>query len=205
MEQEFETLVPVAEALVKLLYPYVEVVFHDLRTRRIVAIFNNFSRRTVGDDSLLEEGFEHQPLPTFWGPYNKTNWDGRRLKSVTATIYRAQHIPIGLMCINMDVSVFEHVHTLMAHLIGDTEEKEQPRELFSVDWQEQINSFVKNYLCEQRLHRSSLSRQDKRRLVQELYRQGVFQTRNAATYVADILEISRATVYNYLASFKKEA
>lgn len=205
MDQEFEVLVPVAEALVKLLYPYIEVVFHDLRTKRIVAIFNNFSRRTVGDDSLLEEGFEHQPLPSFWGPYNKTNWDGRRLKSVTTTIYRAQQIPIGLMCINVDVSVFEYMHTLMSYLLGNAKEEGQPRELFTVDWQEQINTFVKNYLCEHRLHRSSLSRQDKRQIVQELYQQGVFQTRNAPTYVADILEISRATIYNYLASFKKEA
>jgi predicted transcriptional regulator YheO len=202
MEQEFETYLPIAEALIKLLYPYVEVVLHDLRTHRIVAIFNNFSKRQVGDDSLLEEGFEQQQLPSFWGPYYKTNWDGRRLKSITTTIYREQH-PIGLMCVNMDVSVFEHVQHLMTNLVGSDDNSGLPRELFSVDWQEQINTFVKNYLCEKRLHRSSLSRQDKRRLVQELYQQGVFNTKHAATYVADILGISRATVYNYLNSYKQ--
>jgi predicted transcriptional regulator YheO len=107
------------------------------------------------------------------------------------------------MCINVDVSVFEHVQTLMGNLIGNYEDTRLPRELFSVDWKEQINTFVKNYLCEKRLHQSNLSRQDKRQLVQELYQQGVFNTKNAATYVAEILSISRATVYNYLAALKK--
>jgi len=31
-----------------------------------------------------------------------------------------------------------------------------------------------------------------------LKKEGAFETKNAASYVADVLQISRATVYNYL-------
>ena len=43
-----------------------------------------------------------------------------------------------------------------------------------------------------------LSKDKKQELIKALYREGAFKAKNAATYVADVLHLSRATIYNYL-------
>ncbi|MFI5342893.1 MAG: PAS domain-containing protein [Chlamydiales bacterium] len=40
-------------------------------------------------------------------PYFKTNWDGRKVKSVTAVLRNQTKKPVGLMCINLDISKWE--------------------------------------------------------------------------------------------------
>lgn len=44
----------VAQAINILLHPYGEIVIHDLKTGQIAAIYNNFSKRKVGDESLID-------------------------------------------------------------------------------------------------------------------------------------------------------
>ncbi|VEP15300.1 hypothetical protein H1P_3240002 [Hyella patelloides LEGE 07179] len=55
MLPEIKRYLPIAQAIEMLLYPYAEIVLHDLATNTIAAIFNSFSHREPGDDSLLEE------------------------------------------------------------------------------------------------------------------------------------------------------
>jgi len=44
---------PACAAIAALLHPHAEVVVHELATDTIVAIWNPFSGRTVGDPSLM--------------------------------------------------------------------------------------------------------------------------------------------------------
>src|SRR5690349_1263722 len=98
---------PIAEGLATLLHPHAEVVIHDIAKNKIAAISNSFSKRKVGDESLLEEDFKIQDDTRIIGPYPRTNWDGRKLKSLTVILRSPEGEPIGLMCINLDVSHFE--------------------------------------------------------------------------------------------------
>jgi predicted transcriptional regulator YheO len=43
-----------------------------------------------------------------------------------------------------------------------------------------------------------LNKEKKKALVVALHREGAFTAKNAANYVADVLDLSRATIYNYL-------
>ena len=45
---------PVMTAVVALFHPHVEVVAHDVRRDRVVAVWNPLSGRKIGDPSLLE-------------------------------------------------------------------------------------------------------------------------------------------------------
>ena len=79
----------VGEAISMLLFPHAEVVLHDLRTGCITAIFNNLSRkRAIGDESLFDEWNQLPESQDVFPPYFKTNWDGRKMKSVTAVLKR---------------------------------------------------------------------------------------------------------------------
>lgn len=193
MRTEYALYIPIAKAIVKLFHPFVEVVIHDLETNTIQAIFNNYSQRKEGETSLLEENERFEQAPETFGPYYKTHHDGSRIKSVTASIKDSQNKTIGLFCINFALGPFDE----MLSLVTDLEET-LPKELFSEDWREKISHFVRSELKSQGKSLKSLTKEDKKELVLNLYREGAFKAKNAAQYIADILELSRATVYKYL-------
>lgn len=195
MSPELERYRPIAEAISLLLSPHVEVIIHDFKTKCVGAIFNNLSKRKIGDESLLDE-MEKLSDQEVFPPYFKINWDGRKMKSVSALLKNQAGKAIGLLCINLDISKWEQMHHFILDLIES--KVEQPDCLFKNDWREKINVYVSTYLKRNGLCLESLDRSEKRKLLLELWKEGAFETKNAASYVADVLQISRATVYNYL-------
>lgn len=188
---------PIGQAISFLLHPHGEVVIHDLKTGKIVAIFNNLSKRKVGGDSLIEELGDYSKLPDVFPVYVKTNWDGRKIKSSTATIRDKKGHPIALFCINLDISHWEELRHLLDQLCSS---ENQPDILFKDDWREKINLYVTEYLKKEGVVLKTLSKEKKRELVKALLREGAFTAKHAAKYVADVLDLSRATIYNYLRS-----
>lgn len=191
---------PVAEAISLLLFPHAEVVLHDLKTGCVGAIFNNLSKRSVGDESLLDEMDQLSDTQNLFPPYFKTNWDGRKMKSVTAVLRNQNGKPIGLLCINLDISKWEEMHHFILDLIKPT--TAMPDFLFKNDWREKINIYVSSYLKQHALRLESLNKAEKKNLLLALQQEGAFDTKNAASYVGEVLQISRATVYNYLKEIK---
>jgi D-arginine utilization repressor len=192
-----EVYFSVAQAISQLLYPYGEVVIHDLKTQRIAAIFNNFSKRKVGDESLLEEMLTPKKLPDVFPTYFKTNWDGRNLKCITATLKNQKDEPIGLLCVNLDVSKWEEMENFLQQWL-QVKESKKPELLFKDDWRERINTYVSGYLKKKALSLKHLDKETKKEIILTLQKEGAFKAKNAAHYIADILNISRATLYNYL-------
>lgn len=164
-------------------------------------MFNNISNRTIGDDSLLEEiGFDDSQ--SVIGPYEKMNWDGRRLKSISAVLREPTGKAVGVLCINLDVSRFDEAHQLLGMFLNKATLQPQPEALFKEDWQEKINWFVHEHLRQQNQTVERLSRTQKCELVGLLAEQGAFKGKHAHEYVARILRLSRATVYKYLNEHK---
>lgn len=196
MPHDLDVYKPIAEAIGLLLFPHAEVVIHDFKTKCIGYLFNNFSKRKIGDTSLLDEMENLSAVQDLFSPYFKVNWDGRKMKSVSVVLKNSAKKPIGLLCINLDVSHMQQMH----HFILDFIEAkvEQPEFLFKNDWREKINVYVTNYLQERGLCLDTLTRAEKRTLLRLLVKDGAFETKHAAVYIADVLHISRATVYNYL-------
>src|SRR3712207_9037497 len=104
LNPELASYAPVCDAIALLFQPYAEVVLHDLSTETVVYLSNPFSKRELGEPSLLHE-IDFKPSDVIIGPYEKVNWDGRRIKSVSAVL-RAGSKGIGILCINVDVSHF---------------------------------------------------------------------------------------------------
>src|ERR1700733_5237760 len=140
MTKELNCYKPVAEAISMLLFPHAEVVLHNLKTGCIGAIYNNVSKRAAGDDSLLDEMNTLPQSKDLFPPYFKTNWDGRKMKSVTAVLKNQLGKAIGLLCINLDISKWEEIHHFIIDLIKPA--AALPDFLFKNDWKEKINLFV---------------------------------------------------------------
>jgi len=189
---------PLAEAISRLLDPYGEIVIHNLETGKIAAIYNNFSKRVVGDESLLDELKDQVKMPDLFPIYMKTSWNGKKLKSTTATIRDIKGNPVGLFCINLDISKWEEFRHFLDKLIVISPNFSQPEILFKDDWREKINIFVSDYLKKEGTTFKLLSKEKKQDLIKILHKEGAFKTKNAAVYIANILGLSRATIYNYL-------
>lgn len=187
----------IAEAMSLLLYPDAEVVLHDLKSGVIAAIYNPFSKRKVGDESLLEEIDSSNEFPDVFPVYLKTNWDGRKIKSISATLRDPKGKAIGLLCINLDLSKWEELHRFLGNWLNHAAQS-QPEVLFKDDWREKVNAYVSNFLTQEGRTLKQLNREEKKALVLSLHQEGAFKAKNAAHYVADVLDLSRATIYNYL-------
>lgn len=200
MKKAIVNYLPTAEAIQRLLHPYAEVVVHDFELDQIVAIYHPFSKSRVGDPSLFSvEEKEQFILEKCIGPHEKTNWDGKKLKSMSSIINDEHSKAVGLLCINFDISFFEQFKLAISHFLNDSNLTPESSAVFKDDWQERINQYVHIYLQEHGLTLEYLSRPEKKSLIFHLQDVGAFTGKNAAQYVAQVLKVSRATVYNYLA------
>jgi D-arginine utilization repressor len=193
---ELASYAPVCDAIALLFQPYAEVVLHDLSTETVVYLSNPFSKRELGEPSLLHE-IDFKPSDIIIGPYEKVNWDGRRIKSVSAVL-RLKGKAIGILCINVDVSHFHAVMQTLSALVAVPQSLEKPAALFKGDWHERINEYIQSWTRERGLTIAEMSRTQKQQLVADLAGDGAFGGRNAAAYISRVLGLGRATVYNYL-------
>lgn len=201
MNPQIVPFVPIAEGIAQLLKPYAEVVIHDLESQEVCVLENNFSKRRIGSPSGLEESeFEQDVM----GPYEKVNWDGRRLKSMSVVLRGASKKPLGLLCINIDVSHFEKIHQMLEPFLQTKVLEDQPESLFKDDWQEKINQFIQKYTQEAQQQLYSLNRPQKRELIEALAQSGAFQAKGVASYVGEVIGLSRASVYKYLSEWKEK-
>lgn len=193
---------PLCDAIALLLQPQAEVVLHDLATETVAHIANPFSHREVGEPSLLHE-IDFRPDVALIGPYEKVNFDGRRLKSVSAVL-REDGRAVGVICINLDVTHLQSAIELLTALTRVPPGAGQPAVLFQEDWHERINQYVHAWTARNGVVIAELSRAQKLQLVGELAADGAFGGKHAAAYVSRVLQMSRASVYNYLRAAKGE-
>lgn len=194
-----------ADAIAMLFFPHAEVVLHDLRTQKIDHIANNLSKRAVGDDAALEDMLSGEVDERNIGPYEKLNWDGQKIRSVSTVLRNAKGTPIAVLCLNLNISLFERAKQALDLFLSASKLIPQPDALFRDDWQERINTFLHSWLQQRQLGLNLLTREHKRELVEALHTEGAFKGKSAANYVANVLNMGRATVYKHLKEIKGEA
>lgn len=199
MHKELKKHLSFIQGIVDLFNPFVEGAVHDLKSGTLVALFNNISQRQIGEATPLRElNIKTDHFPDYFPPYYKPNWDGRKLKCISMTIRDAKNAPIGLICFNLDVTLFQDIEHKFSALLQLKEESENPIELFGENWQEQIHLQIDQYLKEHQQALPRLNKSQKKCLIKHLYKKGIFNYKNSAPFIADILSISRASLYNYM-------
>jgi D-arginine utilization repressor len=189
--------IPLCQALVKLMAPLVEVVIHNIESNTIVFIDGNLSSRKVGDPSLLDRAAEDIEQVV----YSKISFDGKPIRSISIPLINNEKKPKFLVCINFDTSVFAQIKDLVSNVFNHSIE-EQPQALFKDDWQERLHTGVHKILKRYSWKLDYMNNKQKKYLVEELFRQGAFNQKNAVDYVAKILRMGRATIFNYLRGWR---
>jgi len=111
--------------------------------------------------------------------------------------------PLAVLCINLNISLFENAKAALDLFLSPTKLIPQPDSLFRDDWQERINTFLHAWLRERQLSLNVLTRDHKRELVLALHAEGAFKGKSASNYVANVLNMGRATVYKHLKELKE--
>lgn len=196
---EVETI---AVALGRMFPGLVEVVLHDLREpdHAIRVIENDLSGRQVGD-SATELGLariQDRDFPSVIQNYANRFPDGRPAKSTSIGIKNASGDYIAALCLNLDVSVLSPVTLALSNLVAtEVSGRDQPLESLRARNARELRGVIESAAAEQSSTPRALSRDAKRHLVRRLHHEGYFDSRDAAQTMADLLGISRASVYNY--------
>lgn len=191
---KLSTITSLADGIAALFFPSVEVAVHDAQSGKIAYLANNLSKRQIGDDAGLEE---LEGLETLTGPYEKLNWDGRKMRSVSIRVPQEEGAGY-VFCINFSMALLEDAKNALELFLSVNRLQPQPVQLFKNDWQEKINTCIHKWLSENNTSLSVLNRNQKKVLVENLYEQGVFNVRNSADYVAKVLGMGRATLYKHI-------
>ncbi|ATP47690.1 hypothetical protein CR511_12005 [Pseudomonas putida] len=195
---KIENYKAIADSIALLLFPHAEVIVHEVESQTVVHIANNFSKRQLGDDSALDQELGDFRSSASIGPYEKINWDGQKIRSITSVLYDQHGEAEYLLCINLNFSVLDQAREALDAFFQVSRLVPQPESLFKDDWQERINTFLHTWLKERNLSLRTLKMKDKRTLVEALHAEGAFEGRSGADYVANVLSMGRATVYKYL-------
>lgn len=190
-----------------------EIVLHSLEEERfhIAAIENNhISGRDI--DSPVT-GFALDLIRSnkhltqdYVVNYQSQTINGKNLKGATFFIRNEQNELVGLLCINQDISKYQHLSQEILELAGFVNGP-QPHTTFeaplfsdSVEILEEtiegiIYSIVSPDLLDQQI---TLTKDLKVEIIRQLNEKGVFQLKGAVSQVAKILNISDPSVYRYL-------
>lgn len=209
------------EFLGKALGDNVEVALHDLTSKEqeIVAIANNHnSGREVGAKlsnlsiHYLEEKqyLDHDYVVN----YKTTGPDGKLMRSATFFIKEeGREVPIGMLCVNVNISDLEYLTTTIKKILGIKEEKDiefkmdNPVEILSSPLEEMIDLYINEclesmgfapYFLAERLNVD-----EKIKVVKYLQEKGTFKVKGAIVLVAEKLAVSEPTVYRYLKKMEK--
>lgn len=199
LSAKIQVHIPMIEWLTALMYPFLECAIHDLSTGKIVALYNNISRRHIGDPSPIAElGLSIKDFPDVHEPYEKTNWDGKILKCTSITLRDKLWNSIGLICFNFDTTIFRDFGDVIQSFLAVKKDADNPVNYFEKDVHKKTHDIIYDYLKKYNLVKKSLSKSDRKKLIVHLYQIGIFNFKNATTLIAQELGISRASVYNYL-------
>ncbi|WP_080873087.1 helix-turn-helix transcriptional regulator [Oceanobacillus timonensis] len=131
--------------------------------------------------------------------YNTTNIKGEPLKAVTIVIKGEDDKNIGLLCINFYLNtplsdIILNLNNSWEHNAGNTYAKES----FVDNVDELIFQAVSQVQKEVEMDESVSHLLKNKIIVSKLYHQGVFQFKDAVVKIAEILGISKNTVYMHL-------
>ncbi len=207
----FQRYIQISDLLGQMFPNILEVVvhdFHDIDHAIIYIVNGHISGRLVGDPTselnirrLVEEG----QFPDFLVNFTSRNPRGQQLKSSSLAIRDDQGKLIGAMCLHFDVSQFEQFQRFLQFFINTKVDATLGLNDFGagLTLDEEINKEIEAWQLQKGIFTSQLTYKDKQAIVEHLFHKGFFNKKAAITLIANSLQLTRQSVYNYLDMARK--
>lgn len=182
---------------------HVEVVLHSLDSDNpsIIKIANgHVTGRGIGapiTNLALEKLKAGSDVST---PYFTRTDKGELLRSVTSMIRNEAGIPIALLCINSNLDV--PMNSFFMDLFPQANQLAASPETFAKDSIEMLTDSIARIQSEVLEDESIAVSRRVRTIVERLHHQGAFNIKDATHITANILNVSKDSVYRYLRKFK---
>ena len=192
----------IVEALGKMFAPFCEVVLHDLSRSdaSIVAIECPLSGRKVGEP-VTEMGLARIRDPAFPDVvqnYPNSFPDGRPVKSTSIGLRNSEGKFVAALCLNLDVSMFSSMQKVLEQFTASGQDFAPVRETLRGRSLDDVRHAIEHFAAQRNAQPRGLRLAQRRELIQELETSGLLQLRGAASIAADVLGISRTSIYNAL-------
>ncbi|HXW91340.1 MAG TPA: PAS domain-containing protein [Terriglobales bacterium] len=194
-----------SDALGQTLGKFCEIVVHDFSCpeNSIIAISNgSLTGRKVGDtlDALGFQLLKNHPASDLLNYSAKTK-EGRELRSSSIFLRDEKGQIFGALCVNVDVSGLRKVHEWIQEALGtDTSTID---ERFEHSIEEVLENLIQNAIASVGKQTSEMTREDKVAIVAYLEAKGAFLIRYSVERVAELLGMTKYTIYNYLDEIRK--
>ncbi len=203
-ESIFKNLQRMADAVVSLLGKNCEACIHDLTLleNSLVYIQGNVTGRTPGapaTDLLMKMLQQNSGKAVDMHNYKTTTADGRSLKSTTTFIRDTTGRPLAAFCINLDTTDFYNASRALMPFINLQENNNQTRiETFAHSAGETVEALFFQAVEEVGKHPATMNVDEKTELTRRLEENGTFLLKGAVEQVAQLMGVTKFTVYNYL-------
>lgn len=205
-----EAIKPIVKAVALIGGSCCEVVLHSLEdpSHSVICIENPSITKRKEGSPLTDLGIRalmkaSETNMDVIGSYFTKTKDNKILKSITALIKNASGIPIGMFCINIDISA--PFFAFAKDFIPETLAPQLPmKEEFISDMEEFVGTSLRKVASQITLDSHTSIRERNLQIIEELSRKNVFRIKGAVEYVAGYLGISKYTVYSYLREIKKK-
>ena len=200
-------LISFTKGLAELLGKETEVVLHDLKEKKIIYIENgHITGRTI--DSPQDTKYIHTIISladkeNHLVGFSGTSKSGRPLRTSHFIFRDDNNIPIALICINQDLTSLISLRNQLNALINT----KSPDEINNFESNDNfIHTVTKRVIYNEieRIKPSKISSKDvKLRIIAALDEKGIFDVKDATTFICEELSISQATLYNYLREIRQ--
>jgi predicted transcriptional regulator YheO len=185
---------------------FCEIVVHDFGSPEssIIAIANgSLTGREVGDtlDSLGFQLLKNNPPSDLLNYQTKTK-DGKELRSSSIFLRDEKGHIFGALCINVDISTLRKAQEWIQEALGSASTTIDERFEQSVD--EVLENLIQNAISSTGKKTADMTREDKVAIVAYLEAKGAFLIRYSVERVAELLGMTKYTIYNYLDEIRKK-
>ncbi|HZG73805.1 MAG TPA: helix-turn-helix transcriptional regulator [Chondromyces sp.] len=201
-----KSYIPIADMIVATFGSNCEVVIHDLRNVQssLIYIKGSVTGRELGaptTEVILKELRTYgDNVKDMLGRTSQTR-DGKFIKTSTSFIRNQEGKVIGFLGINFDVTAFSMVNQIISEfsVIHDLDQIGRPmNESYAKNIEEVFENLIQNTLLDIHIPIGDMTREDKIFFVKQLDEKGAFLIQGSVERVAEVLGVTKQTIYNYL-------
>jgi predicted transcriptional regulator YheO len=186
---------------------YCEIVVHDFNSPEssIIAIANGaLTGREVGDtlDALGFQLLKNHPASDLLNYRTKTK-EGKELRSSSIFLRDEKGQIFGALCVNVDISGLLKAQEWFHEALGSAGTTIDERFERSVD--EVLETLIQNAVSSIGKNPADMTRDEKVAIVAYLETKGAFLIRYSVERVAELLGMTKYTIYNYLDEIRKKS
>ncbi|HET7577874.1 MAG TPA: PAS domain-containing protein [Bacillales bacterium] len=205
----FQQAIRTADILVAMFGPRCEVAVHDFNNleRSLIYLAGTLTGREIGapiTDLVLQQLRNGDSEVQDIANYKTVSKSGKVMKSSTVYLRDPHSNVIGALCINLDISLLIQLGGEISDFIQFDDEKKKKENFYSTV-QDVTEGMVHEVLQKFNKVPALLDTDEKIECVRKLENRGAFLIKGAVEYLADLLGVSKYTVYNYLQKIRTEA